>query len=99
MRVQIDQAGQERRAAEIDHARVGRNWRAGADRLNAIAADDDDARGGDGVAGTGDEVRRPHDDCGRGRRWLRAHDGRQRRRRKKLSHDVPTINRGGRRDR
>ena len=72
--MQIDQARQQRRAAEVDDARPGGIGSAGADRLDPFAANDHDRRRDRRAAAAVDEPRGPHRNQRR-RRRLRAEDG------------------------
>ena len=62
VRVQIDQARQQRRAAQIDDAGPCGNRQAGADRLDPLAADEHDSRRDRRAAAAVDEARGPHRD-------------------------------------
>ena len=76
MRVHVDEARQQCRGAEIDHARAGRDREAAADLRDVVALDQHDhvvdALAGDDV----DHVRGAHRDARRGsRRMFRRHTG------------------------
>ena len=75
--MEIDQAGHERRRAEIDDARAGRRREIDADGVDALATDDHGRRRERRAAAAVDEACRANHDDGRWGRRLCEHTGRQ----------------------